>query len=156
MYQATLFLHLAAAIIWMGGMTCLLFAVRPATLAVMEAKPRALLMAEVWQRFFNIVLACVVVLFASGTSLYTTGFRAAKAATGSGSVALGWNLMLVLGLVMFLIFGHIYFAGLKKFKRAVQAGEFPLAAQAAARIHTMVVANFVLGWVAIVCVRLLR
>lgn len=156
MYQATLFLHLAAAIIWMGGMTCLLFALRPATLAVMEAKPRALLMAEVWQRFFNIVLACVVVLFASGTNLYTTGFRAAKAATGAGSVALGWNLMLVLGLVMFLIFGHIYFAGLKKFKRAVQAGEFPLAALVAARIHTMVVANFVLGWVAIVCVKLLR
>jgi uncharacterized membrane protein len=156
MYQATLFLHLAAAIIWMGGMTCLLFALRPATLAVMEAKPRALLMAEVWQRFFNIVLACVVVLFASGTNLYATGLRAAKAATGAGSVALGWNVMLVLGLVMFLIFGHIYFAGLKKFKRAVQAGEFPLAAQAAARIHTMVVANFVLGWVAIVCVKLLR
>ncbi len=156
MYQATLFLHLAAAIIWMGGMTCLLFALRPAALAVMEAKPRALLMAEVWQRFFNIVLVCVVVLFASGTHLYTTGFRAVKAATGAGSVALGWNLMLVLGMLMFLIFGHIYFAGLKKFKRALQASDFPLAAQAAARIHAMVLTNFVLGWVAIAGVRLLR
>jgi uncharacterized membrane protein len=156
MYQATLFFHLAAAIIWVGGMTCLLFALRPAALAVMEAKPRALLMAGVWQRFFNIVLVCAVVLFATGTHLYTTGFRAMKAATGAGSVAPGWNLMLMLGLLMFLIFGHIYFAGLKKFKAALQSGDMPLAAQAAARIHTLVLANFVLGWVAIAAVRLLR
>ena len=148
-------LHLISAIIWMGGMTCLLFALRPAALALLEGPQRAKLMVGVWQRFFNWVLVCVVVLFATGTNLYTTTYKAAKAA-GNAGVPLGWNLMLVIGLIMFAIFGHIYFAGFKKFKRAVAAGDFALAAQAAGLIHTMVVANFVLGWLAIASVRLVR
>jgi uncharacterized membrane protein len=110
----------------------------------------------VWQRFFAIVGVAVLVLFATGTHLYTSAFKAAKAAGGAGSVPLGWNLMLVLGLLMFLIFGHIYFAGLRKFKRAVAAAEWPVAAKVAARIQTMVQVNFVLGWLAIAAVRLVR
>ncbi len=155
MLDAVKLLHLASAIIWMGGMTCLIFALRPAMLTLLEGPQRARLMVGVWQRFFNWVLVCVVLLFLTGTNLYTTTYKAAKAA-GSAGVPLGWNLMLVIGLLMFAIFGHIYFAGFKKFKRAVAAGDFPLAAKAAALIHKMVVANFVLGWLAIACVRLVR
>ncbi|MGA8514637.1 MAG: CopD family protein [Burkholderiaceae bacterium] len=156
MYDITKLLHLISAIIWMGGMTFMLFALRPATLALMEPQPRAKLMGEVWQRFFAIVAVAVLVLFATGTYLYTSAFKAAKAADGVGSVPLGWNLMLVMGLIMFLIFGHIYFAGLRKFKRAVAAGEWPVAAKVAGLIHKMVIANFVLGWLAIAAVRLVR
>ncbi len=156
MYDIAKLLHLISAIVWMGGMTFMLFALRPAILATMEPQPRARLMGEVWQRFFAIVAVAVVVLFASGTHLYTTMFKATKAAGGAGSVPLGWNLMLVIGMVMFLIFGHIYFAGLRKFKRAVAAAEWPAAAKVAAQIHRLVVVNFVLGWLAIAAVRLLR
>ncbi len=156
MLQAAQLLHLIAAIVWMGGMTCLLFALRPAGLALLEGPLRARLMVGVWQRFFNIVAACVVVLFFSGMHLYTSGFRAVKAATGSGSVALGWNLMLILGMAMFLIFGHIYFGGFKKYKNAVANADFTLAAKAAGQIHTLVLTNFILGWVAIIGVRLIR
>jgi uncharacterized membrane protein len=98
----------------------------------------------------------IAALFITGSNLYTTMFRAAKLASGVGSVPLGWNLMLVLGVVMMLIFGHIYFAGFKKYKRAVAAGEWPAAAKAAGLIHKMVIANFVLGWLAIAAVRLVR
>lgn len=156
MYDLVKLLHLIAAIVWMGGMTFMLLALRPAALATLEPQPRARLMVAVMQRFFPLVAGSVVLLFATGTNLYTTGFRAVKAATGSGSVPLGWNVMLVLGLLMFLIFGHIYFAGFRKFKRAVAAETWPLAAAAAAQIHTLVVVNFVLGWLAIGALRLLR
>jgi uncharacterized membrane protein len=156
MYDIAKLLHLISAIVWMGGMTFMLFALRPSVLAVMEPQPRARLMGEVWQRFFAIVAVAVLVLFASGTHMYTTMFKAAKAAGGAGSVPLGWNLMLVIGMVMFLIFGHIYFAGLRKFKRAVAASEWPVATKVAGQIHSMVVANFVLGWLAIAAVRLVR
>jgi uncharacterized membrane protein len=156
MYDIAKLLHLISAIVWLGGMTFMLFALRPSLLAVMEPQPRARLMAEVWQRFFAMVGIAVVVLFATGTHLYTTAFKAAKAAGGTGSVPLGWNLMLVIGMVMFLIFGHIYFAGFRKFKRAVAAAEWPVAAKVAAQIHAMVVANFVLGWLALFAVRLVR
>ena len=156
MHDYAKLLHLIAGIVWLGGMTFMLFALRPAALATLEAQSRAQLMGQVWRRFFTLVLAAIVVLFATGTHLYTQTFRAARLATGEGSVPLGWNVMLVLGLSMMLIFGHIYFAGFKKYKRAVAAGEWPLAAKAAGLIHTMTVINFSLGWAAIVAVRLLR
>ena len=156
MYDYAKLLHLIAGIVWLGGMTFMLFALRPAALATLEAQSRAQLMGQVWRRFFAIVLGAIVVLFTTGTHLYTQTFRAARLATGDGSVPLGWNIMLVLGLVMMLIFGHIYFAGFKKYKRAVAAAQWPDAAKAAGLIHTMTVINFSLGWVAIVAVRLVR
>ena len=156
MYDYAKLFHLIAGTVWLGGMTFMLFALRPAALATLEAQSRAQLMGQVWRRFFALVLAAIVVLFATGTHLYTQTFRAARLATGEGSVPLGWNVMLVLGLSMMLIFGHIYFAGFKKYTRAIAAGEWPLAAKAAGLIHTMTVINFSLGWAAIVAVRLLR
>jgi len=156
MYDYAKLLHLIAGIVWMGGMTFMLFALRPAALVSLDAQPRALLMGEVWKRFYILVLLSIVALFTTGTHLYTATFRAAKLAVGQGSVPLGWNIMLVLGLIMMLIFGHIYFAGFKKYKRAVAAGEWPVAAKAAGLMHTMTLINFTLGWVAILAVRLVR
>jgi uncharacterized membrane protein len=156
MYDIAKLIHLVAGIVWMGGMTFMLLALRPATLALMEPQPRARLMGEVWRRFFTVVLVAIAALFFSGSHLYTAAFKASKLAGGVGSVPLGWNLMLVLGIAMMLIFGHIYFAGFRKFKRAVKAAEWPLAAKAAGQIHTLMLANFVLGWLAIAAVRLIR
>lgn len=156
MYDYAKLLHLIAGIVWMGGMTFMLFALRPAALTTMDAQPRAVLMGRVWERFYSWVLVAVVVLFGTGTHLYTSTFRAARLANGNGSVPLGWNVMLVLGVIMMLVFGHIYFAGFKKYKRAIAAAEWPLAARAGALIHKMTLLNFALGWLAIVSVRLLR
>ena len=156
MYDSIKLLHLIAGIIWMGGMTFMLFALRPAALELLEPQVRARLMEGVWRRFFNIVLVSIAVLFFTGMNLYTTAFRAVKAATGVGSVSLGWNLMVVIGIVMMLIFGHIYFAGFRKFKRALAASEWPAAAKAAVQINRMVIINFVLGWLAIAAVRLVH
>lgn len=154
MYDILKLLHLAAAIVWMGGMTFMLFALRPAALLVLEAQPRARLMGQVWQRFFRLVLGAIVVLLATGGHMFGSGMKAA--ASAGGSMPLGWTLMAGLGVVMVLAFGHIQFAGFAKFKRAVAAAEWPLAAKAAGQIHTLVVLNFVLGWVAIAAVRLLH
>ena len=156
MYDYAKLLHLVAGIVWMGGMTFMLFALRPAAILTLDAQPRALLMGAVWKRFYAVVLVAIVALFATGTHLYTATFRAARLATGEGGVPLGWNIMLVLGLAMMLIFGHIYFAGFKKYKRAVAAGDWPIAAKAAGLIHTMTLINFSLGWLAILAVRLVR
>ena len=154
MYDILKLLHLAAAIVWMGGMTFMLFALRPAALLALEAQPRARLMVQVWQRFFRLVLGAIVVLLATGGHLFGSGMKATTSA--GGSMPLGWAVMAGLGVVMVLAFGHINFAGFAKFKRAVAAAEWPLAAKAAGQIHTLVVVNFVLGWVAIVAVRLLH
>lgn len=154
MYDILKLIHLAAAIVWMGGMTFMLFALRPAALLTLEAQPRARLMVQVWQRFFRLVLGAIVVLLATGGHLFGSGMKAATSA--GGSVPLGWVVMAGLGVVMVLAFGHINFAGFAKFKRAVAAAEWPLAAKAAGQIHALVVLNFVLGWLAIAAVRLLH
>lgn len=141
-------LHLSAAIVWMGGMSFMLFALRPAALATLEAQPRARLMAAVWRRFFALVLGAIAVLLLTGTELYRHG--------GAGGAPLGWRLMLGLGLLMAAIFGHIFFAGLRRFQRAVAAAEWPRAAQVAAQIQRLVQLNFVLGWLAIAALKLLH
>lgn len=51
-------------------MTFMLIALRPATLAVMDAQPRARLMDQVWQRFFAAVLIAIVVLLATGGYMF--------------------------------------------------------------------------------------
>lgn len=153
MYSLIKLLHLTAAIIWMGGMTFMIFALKP-SLTSLEPSVRAPLLAQVWQRFFAIVLGAIVVLFATGSHLYTAGFRAARLATGTAGVPIGWTVMLILGMLMFLIFGHIYFAGFKKFKRAVAQAQWAAAGAAAALIQKMVLLNFVLGWLAIAALRL--
>ena len=156
MYDYVKLLHLIAGIVWMGGMTFMLFALRPAALLTLEAQPRAVLMGAVWKRFYALVLVAIVALFATGTHLYTATFRAARLATGEGGVPLGWNIMLVLGITMMLLFGHIYFAGFKKYERAVAAGQWPVAAKAAGLMHTMTLVNFSIGWLAIIAVRVVR
>ena len=154
MYEIVKLLHLIAGIVWLGGMTFMLVALRPAVMAQMEPQPRARLMAMVWGRFFPLVLGAIVVLFTTGTNLYTTTFRSIKAATGAGSVPFGWNLMLVAGLAMMLIFCHIFFAGYRKFKRALARDEWAVVATASTQVHRLMVVNFALGWFAVVAVRL--
>ncbi len=156
MYEFVKLLHLIAGVVWLGGMTFMLVALRPAVVAHMEPQPRARLMATIWGRFFPVVLGAIVVLFTTGSNLYTTAFRAMKAATGAGSVPLGWNLMLVGGLAMMLIFGHIFFAGFRKFKRALAQEEWAVVGASAAQIHRLMVVNFVLGWLIVLAVRLIH
>jgi uncharacterized membrane protein len=149
-------IHLVAAILWMGGMAFMLLALRPAAVALLQPPERLMLMGAVWKRFFPIVLVSIVALFTTGTNLYTTAFKAIKAATGQGAVPLGWNLMLVFGLLMMVVFAYIYWVAYPKFKRAMAALDWPTAGKAAAQVHTWMVINFALGWLAIVAVRLVR
>lgn len=79
-------IHLAAAIFWMGGMAFMLLALRPAVVALLQPPERLRLMGAVWKRFFPVVLVSIVALLATGTNLYTTTFKAIKAATGQGAV----------------------------------------------------------------------
>jgi uncharacterized membrane protein len=156
MYDILKLIHLIAGILWMGGMAFMLLALRPAAIAILQPPERLQLMGAVMRRFFTVVGVSIAALLATGPHLYATAFRAAKAASGMGSVPLGWNLMLVLGLLMVLIFGHLFFVGYARFKRAAAAQDWPQAGKAALQINRLVITNFVLGWIALVCVRLVH
>jgi uncharacterized membrane protein len=144
------FLHLASAIIWLGGMSFMLLAMRPALMKQLAAPTRAPLLAEIWQRFFALVAVCVLVLLATG--LY---FFASIPKGGHAGIPFGWHIMFALGVLMMLIFGHIYFAAFRGYKKALAAGDKERAAAKAGQIHKLVVANFILGWLSVAAVRLL-
>jgi hypothetical protein len=57
-----------------------------------------------------------------------------------------------LGLLMCLIFAHIWFAPFRRLKAAVTVEDWPAAGKALGQIHPMVLTNFALGWLAVLSV----
>jgi len=147
MYNTIVLIHLAAAILWMGGMGFMLLALRPAVLAL-DGPVRAKLMLTVWRRFFTVVGISIVVLLLTGVHLYATAMQVGAATPGK-------HLMVGIGLLMFLLFGHMVFAGYRKYARALAAADTTSAQRAAASIHAVVLINFGLGWLAIAAIKLL-
>ena len=141
-------LHLAAAVVWLGGMTFRLWMLRPVAIAQLQPPLRIALMTGVMERFFRLVWISIAALAVTGLyAVSTVGMKAAP---------LGWHLMLGLGLLMFAIFGHLFFGPWRKLKQATAAADWPLAGRQLARMHPWVWANCVLGWVAVAAVMLLR
>lgn len=140
--------HLAAAIVWLGGMAFVLGALRPVAKEQLQPPVRLPLMAAVLGRFFTAVWASIVVLLLSGGHLL--------ASVGMKNAPMGVHLMLGIGLLMFAIFGHLYFGPFRQMKIAVAAANWPAAGQRMAQIHPLVVLNFSLGWLAVAAVALLH
>lgn len=115
-----------------------------------------MMMGAVWKRFFRIVLVSIVALLTTGTNLYTTAFRAIKAATGQGAVPLGWNVMLVSGLLMMAIFGSHLHSGLREIQVCDGRSGLDFGRQGVRASAHMDGHQLRLGWLAIAAVRLLR
>lgn len=148
MYEFFKFLHLAAAIVWLGGMTLLLWALRPVAIAQLQPPQRLPLLAGVLERFFVLVwLSIALLLGTGGYMLAGVEMRLAPR---------GWHAMLGMGLLMFAVFGHLYFAPFRRLKAAVAARDWPEAGRRAAQIHPLVLLNFCLGWLAVAAVLLWR
>lgn len=148
MFYAVKLLHIAAAIVWLGGMTFVLGALRPVVMAQLAPPLRLPLMAAVLRRFFLAVWAGIGVLLLSGGHLL--------AVTGMKNAPIGAHLMLGIGLLMFAIFGHLYFGPFRRMKAAVKAADWPEAGRRMAQIHPLVVLNAGLGWLAVAAIYLLR
>lgn len=141
------FVHLAAAIVWLGGMTFVLFALRPPLGAQLPPPQRLPLLGAILKRFFLMVWLAVIALLVTG------GFMLSHA--GAQAAPLGWHLMSGIGVLMVLIFGHIHFAAYRRFSAAVASADWPVAGQRAAQIARLVLVNFFLGWLAVALVAFL-
>ena len=133
-----LFVHLAAAIVWVGGMVFAHFALRPAAAATLEPPQRLALMAAALGRFFAWVVVAVVAIVASGFALVAVagGFRAAGANV---------HAMTGVGLAMAVIFAWIRWAAYPRLVAAVAVGDWPAGAAALGRVRRWVSVNLVLG-----------
>jgi uncharacterized membrane protein len=138
-----LFFHILAAVVWVGGMFFAHQMLRPA-MAPLEAAPRLQLWRRVFARFFPWAWASVAALLLSGFGMVIWGLG------GFAAIGAYIQVMMGLGIVMMLAFAHLYFAPWRRFRSAVDRGDFPAAARPLAQIRRIVTFNLVLGLIVVV------
>lgn len=143
MYMLLKFLHLAAAITWLGGIVFMLYALRPAA-SMLQPPQRLPLLTKVLQNFFRLVWPAIGFLLVTGIVMLVR--------TGMKNAPIGWHLMLGIGLLMFALFGHLYFGPFRRLKIAVAAADWPEGARRLGQVASLALANLVLGAVAIAAV----
>ena len=131
-------LHIFSAVVWVGGMFFALIVLRPAT-AALDSLPRLELWLRVFERFFVWVFAAVVLLLASGYAMVFGVF------SGFGGIGLHVHIMQALGIVMMLLFFHLYFAPWRRFRAALARQDPATAATQLGQIRTIVTVNLLLG-----------
>ena len=137
-------IHLLAVLIWVGGMFFAYVALRPAAVEVLEPPHRLRLWDAVFRRFFHWVWGSVAALLASGSYIiYLYG--------GMAHVGQHVHIMLVLGVVMMLIFGYVFFALYVPLSLNVANQHWKEAGELLGKIRKLIALNLMLGLL-IVCV----
>ena len=137
-----LILHTFAAVVWVGGMFFALLVLRPAS-GLLDPGPRLALWSGVLGRFFTWVIAAIVLLLVSGYAMIFgvyAGFR------GIGRHV---HIMQGLGLIMMLLFFHLYFAPWRRFRAALGRQDNAAAAAQLGQIRWIVTINLILGLVTV-------
>ena len=130
--------HVLAAVVWVGGMFFAHQVLRPSAVAL-DPEPRLSLWMRVLDRFFSWVFATIVLLLASGYGLVFGVYGRFSA------LPLSVDLMQAIGILMMLLFLHLYFAPWRRFRRAVARQDWVEGGRELARIRTIVTINLVLG-----------
>ena len=121
-------LHALSAIIWVGGMFFAYMAMRPAVGRVIDPAQRPALWCHTLSRFFRWVWACIIVLLLSGYYLVFKG----------------------LGIVMMLLFLHVFFAPYRRLKQAVADDDNDQGAKSIGQIRFFVGLNLILGLIVVI------
>ncbi len=137
-----LVLHSLSAVVWVGGMFFALLVLRPAT-APLDPGPRLDLWSRVLERFFLWVMVAIGLLLASGYAMIFGVYG------GFSGIGLHIHLMQGVGIIMMLLFFHLYFAPWRRFQAAVRRQDFPAAARQLNQIRAIVATNLVLGLVTV-------
>jgi len=135
------FLHLAGVVVWVGGMFFAYVCLRPVAASQLQPPQRLSLWTGVFDKFFPWVWLAVALILLSGLAMI--------AQVGFPSAPRYWNLMMGLGIVMMLIFAHVFFAPFKRLKRNVAAQDWPQAGAALNQIRQLVALNLTLGLITI-------
>jgi uncharacterized membrane protein len=140
--SVALIVHILSALIWVGGMFFALVALRPAT-GPLDPPARLGLWLSVLDRFFAWVFAAIGLLLLSGFTMMFSVFG------GFAGVRLYINLMMLIGIVMMLLFLHLFFAPWKRFRMAMAAGDHAAAAVQLNQIRIIVTVNLILGLITV-------
>jgi uncharacterized membrane protein len=130
--------HILASVIWVGGMFFAHVILRPSAGPLDQAQ-RLALWHRVLSRFFPWVWLAVAALLVSGFAMIFLEFGG-FAATGSHV-----RIMMTVGIIMMLIFAHLYFAPWKRLRGAVQASDWADAERRIGQIRVLITVNLALG-----------
>jgi uncharacterized membrane protein len=131
-------LHLLAAIVWVGGMFFAYLCLRPSLPEALEPPQIARLLDATFARFFRWIGLAVVVLLATGLYMAFTRY-------GFGVWPHWLYVMLVLGVAMMLMYGHVVHSPFRRLRRALASGDAAAAGRAIGQIRRLVGVNLVLG-----------
>ena len=138
----SLILHTLSAVVWVGGMFFAHQVLRPAA-AALEPGPRLALWSRVLGRFFAWVIAAIVLLLVTGYAMVFGVYA------GFGGIGLHIHLMQGIGILMMLLFFHLYFAPWRRFRAAVAREDWAEGGRQLGQIRTIVTINLVLGLVVV-------
>jgi len=137
-------LHVLSVVVWVGGMFFAYMALRPVAASLLEPPVRLTLWVQVFGRFFPWVWAAVGLILASGFWMVLGPFG------GFAHAGLYIHLMMGPGLVMMMIFMHVFFAPYRRLKAAVAAKDWPNGGKQLATIRKLVGINTLIGIAVIV------
>ena len=140
----SLVLHLLSAVVWVGGMFFAYMFLRPVAASQLEPPVRLTLWAGVFNKFFPFVWLSLLFL-------PLTGYLMIFDIWGSmGNAPLYVHIMNGLGIVMILIYLHVYFAPFKRLKNAVLNQDWPEGGRNLNIIRKMVGLNMMIGLIVII------
>jgi len=137
-------LHIVAAVIWVGGMFFAYNFLRPAAGATLEPPARLTLWVDVFKRFFPYVWVSIILLPATG---YLMVFMRWGNLTNAPIYV---HVMNGFGLLMILIYLHVFFAPYKRLKTAVSEQNWPEGGKAIAQIRWLIAVNTSLGIIVVI------
>lgn len=136
-------LHLLSVVIWVGGMFFAYMALRPVAATLLEPPLRLNLWAQTFNRFFPWVWLAVIVLLVSG-------FWMIAVLGGMAKIGLYVHLMMGFGILMMMLFLHVFFAPYRRMKQAIIIEDWPEALRRLGQIRKLIGINLSLGLIVIV------
>jgi len=137
-------LHVLSAVIWVGGMFFAYVCLRPTAAQQLEPPQRLTLWVGVFTRFFPFVWASVILLPLTGYAMMFAIWN------GFADAPLYVHLMNGLGIVMILIYMHVFFAPYKRLKQAVAIQDWPAGGKKLNQIRVLIKINLSIGIVVVV------
>ena len=131
-------IHALAAVIWVGGMFFAYMALRPAA-AALAAADRLHLWQATFAGFFRWVWVAILALLASGYWIVFVEWG------GFAAAGLHVHIMQLLGIIMMLLFLHLWFVPYKRLRAALAAGKLDVAATQLNQVRLIVATNLLLG-----------
>lgn len=130
--------HILSVVIWVGGMFFAYMVLRPAA-GQQEPPMRLSLWNNVFSRFFPWVWLAIIGVLASGYWLLLGPFG------GFAKAPVYIHIMNTLGIIMMLIYMHVFFAPYRRLSKAVANSDWALAGKKLAQIRILVGINLALG-----------